>query len=295
MSRGTAMSMSTSGRRPRCSMTSSMSSAPMSECGEAVEATTMSASSSRSGSSSRERTAPPKRSASARARPAWRLAMKIVVTPWSASACAVRSLVSPAPMTTTLRSARSPAGSRASLTAPAGRLTARQLDRDRRDADPLAADGGLRADALAGLERGPEQAVRQRPGRAGGERELVRPAPLALDLGFADDHRLEAARDAVELARGIAVARRVDDLGERGRADAGTGREARQRVGLGLHGVGRDEVQLEAVAGRDHDRLLQFLVAREVAQQPLGVALGGREPPAGPHRRRLLGDARGTH
>src|SRR4051812_37141050 len=70
-----------------------------------------------------ERPAPPKRSASARARPAWRLAMKIVVTPWSASVCAVRSLVSPAPMTTTLRWARSPTASRASSTATVETLT----------------------------------------------------------------------------------------------------------------------------------------------------------------------------
>jgi hypothetical protein len=49
--------------------------------------------------------------------------MKIVVTPWSASARAVRSLVSPAPMTTTLRSARSPTTWRASSTATVETLT----------------------------------------------------------------------------------------------------------------------------------------------------------------------------
>ena len=90
------------------------------------------------------------------------------------------------------------------------------------------ADPGLGAHALAGLQRGGEQAVGQRPGRAGGQRELVGAPDLALDLGLADDHRLQAARDAEELARGVAVARRVDDVGELGRADAGAVGEARR-------------------------------------------------------------------
>ena len=77
----------------------------------------MSASCRRAGSSSSEPTEPPKRSASERARSARRLAMKIVRTPSAASARAVSSLVSPAPMTTTLRSARSPTTLRARLTA----------------------------------------------------------------------------------------------------------------------------------------------------------------------------------
>ena len=97
-----------------------------------------------------------------------------------------------------VRSARSPSTSIASV------------DRDGRRRDAARADRGLRAHALAGLQRGAEEAVGQRPGRAGGERHLVGALDLALDLGLADDHRLEAAGDAEELARGVAVARRVD-------------------------------------------------------------------------------------
>jgi hypothetical protein len=69
------------------------------------------------------------------------------------------------------------------------------------------------------VQRGVEQPVGQRPGRAGRARRLERPAHLTLHLGLADDHRLEAGGHAEELARGVAVARRVDDLGQLGGPD----------------------------------------------------------------------------
>ena len=83
----------------------------------------MSAASSVSGRRSRPTTEPPKRSATERARSAWRLAMKIVATPRAASAWAVSSLVSPAPMTTTGRPPSSPSSRSASSTATEERLT----------------------------------------------------------------------------------------------------------------------------------------------------------------------------
>ncbi len=83
----------------------------------------MSARSSWAGSWSSERTVPPKRSASERARSACRLATKTVLTPWSARARAVSSLVSPVPMTTTWRWLRSPSTARARSTAMLGTLT----------------------------------------------------------------------------------------------------------------------------------------------------------------------------
>ena len=102
-----------------------------------------------------------------------------------------------------------------------------QVDGDGRDAGAAAADRRSRVRTrLPVCSAALEQAVRQRPGRAGGERELVGAPDLALDLGLADDHRLQAAGDAEELARGVAVARRVDDVGELGRADAGAVGEA---------------------------------------------------------------------
>ena len=117
------MSISSSARPRRSSITSSSASWSTIACGEAVEATTMSARTSCSGSCSSPTTEPPKRWATLSARSAWRLATKIVPAPWSARARAVPSLVSPAPMITTWRSARSPSTLWASSTATVGTLT----------------------------------------------------------------------------------------------------------------------------------------------------------------------------
>ena len=117
MSRGTARSTSSSGRPPRARATSSSSSAPTIACGEAVDATTMSARSSSRGSASNAIVEPPNRCASAIARSRRRLATKIVRTPWSDSARAVSSAVSPAPMIRTWRDASSPSAPRAASTA----------------------------------------------------------------------------------------------------------------------------------------------------------------------------------
>ncbi len=109
----------------------------------------------------------------------------------------------------------------------------------------LPAERGLGADALAGLQRGREQAVGQRAGRAGLERRLVGALDLALDLGLADDHRLQAAGHAEQLARGVAVARRVDDRrrarsgGCRPGSPAPTARCPRRRPGRRRRGRAR--------------------------------------------------------
>ena len=83
----------------------------------------MSARISCSGSPSSPTTDPPKRCARLSARSAWRLATNTVPAPWSASALAVSSLVSPAPSTTTWRCARSPITLSARSTATEGTLT----------------------------------------------------------------------------------------------------------------------------------------------------------------------------
>ncbi len=107
--------------------------------------------SSCSGRPSRPTTEPPKRWARLSARSAWRLATKIVSAPWSASARAVSSLVSPAPMITTWRSCS------------VAEDAQRELDRHRRDAHAAGADRRLGAHALAGRQRGGEQAVDSGP------------------------------------------------------------------------------------------------------------------------------------
>ena len=68
--------------------------------------------------------------------------------------------------------------------------------------DPVLAE----SDVLGLLARR-EQAVGQRSGAARAHRRLVRSPDLALDLRLAEDHRLQAGRHAVELARRVAVAR----------------------------------------------------------------------------------------
>ena len=140
---------------------------------------------------------------------------------------------------------------------------------DGRDAGPAAGDRGLRAHALAGRQRGGEQAVGHRAGDPGLERELVGAAHLALDLALADDHRLEAGGDAEQLAGGVAVARRVDDLGQLGRPDPGAVGEPPEHGALGGDRIADDQVQLGAVAGRDRRRLAD---ARAARPPPAGTA-----------------------
>ena len=183
----------------------------------------MSAVASCSGSPSRPTTEPPKRCARLRARSAWRLATKIVPAPRSASACAVSSLVSPAPRITTWRSRRSP------------EQLDGEPDRGGGDAHVAGTDAGLRAHPLAGRQRGAPQAVGERPGAAGLQRRLEGALDLPLDLGLADDHRFQAGGHPVEVARGVAVARRVDLLRQLGEADRGVVGEHPQRVLLRLN------------------------------------------------------------
>ena len=82
------------------------------------------------------------------------------------------------------------------------------------------ADAGLRAHALARRQGRCEQAVGQRAGRAGLHRRLVGALDLTLDLGLAEDHRLQARGHAIQLAGRLAVARRVDLLGKLRGTDA---------------------------------------------------------------------------
>ena len=173
----------------------------------------MSARSSSAGSSSKLIVAPPKRLASACARSRRRLATNSVATPRSCSA------------------SRGQLGRLAGADdqhVAVGEVAVgvqREVDGDRGDAVAALADRRLGAHALARLERRAEELVGQRAGRARVERELVGALDLALDLGLADDHRVQPADDAVQVARGVAVAQRVDALEQLGRAQPGAARE----------------------------------------------------------------------
>ena len=122
MSRGTAMSISSSERPARSRITSSSSARPTIGWGEDVDDSTMSARASSSGRHSSPTTRPPKRCARPSARSAWRLATNTVPAPRSASALAVSSLISPAPRITTCRPPSSPSTLRARSTATEGTL-----------------------------------------------------------------------------------------------------------------------------------------------------------------------------
>ena len=96
-----------------------------------------------------------------------------------------------------------------------------EVDRHRGDARAALGERGLGPHALAGGERGAEQLVGHRAGGARRQRRLVGALDLALHLGLADDHRVQAARHPIEMARRVAVAQRVDRVDELGGPDAG--------------------------------------------------------------------------
>ena len=169
----------------------------------------------------------------------------------------------------------------------------RQLDRDRGDRDVLLADPGLIAGAAAGGEGAAEEAVEDRPGAALDQSQLVGALDLALDLGLAEDHRVEPGGDAEEVADRVAGAQRVEVAEQLGGADLGLAGEHAERGRLGLDRVGDDQVELGAVAGRDRRRLVDAGGLGQLAQGAGGAALGQREPLAQVERRRLVGDAEG--
>ena len=169
----------------------------------------------------------------------------------------------------------------------------RQLDRDRGDREALLADLGLLADAAAGGERAAEEAVEDRPGGALDQGQLVGAFDLALDLGLADDHRVEPGGDPEEVVGGLDAAARVEVAEQLGGRDLRLPGEDAERRRLGFDRVGDDQVELGAVAGRDRRRLVDALGGGQLAQGADGAALGQREPLAQVERRRLVGDAEG--
>ncbi len=122
----------------------------------------------------------------------------------------------------------------------------------------------------------------------------MRAAHLPLDVRLAEDHRLEARGDAVEVAGGVAVARRVDRVGELGRADLGASCQQAENVCLRLNWIparpADDEVDLRAVAGGDHNRLSHLLRGCRLARELARLALAEREAFAQRHGRGLVGD-----
>ena len=168
----------------------------------------------------------------------------------------------------------------------------RELDGDRRDRRAPVADRGLRAHSLAGLQRRREEAVGQRTGRAGRQRLLVGALDLALDLGLADDHRLQAAGDAKQLARGVAVARRVDRARRaRSGARARAGRASPARRSRRARGRRRRASARCGCRSRSTTASWTSGCSATSCRKPRTALCGQREALAQLHRRGLVRDA----
>ena len=82
-------------------------------------------------------------------------------------------------------------------------------------------------------------------------------------------------------------------LDQLGRADAGAAGQQREHGALGLHRVADDEVELGAVAGGEHDGLVDRRVRRQLAQERLACPSVQRQPLAHRQRRGLVRGAEG--
>ena len=158
----------------------------------------------------------------------------------------------------------------------------RGLDRHRGDGGVAGGDRGLGPHALARGQRRAEELVGHRPRRVRAQRALVGALDLALDLGLADDHRVEPADHAVEVPRGVAVTRRVQRARQ---VPAGARREhGRDR----LLRVLADDVELGPVAGRHRDGLGHARVRRQFLQERLDLPVEQRQALADGQGRRLV-------
>lgn len=126
----------------------------------------------------------------------------------------------------------------------------RQPDGYRRDRHCWAAPGRFPANPLAGFKSTTEEPVGDRARHSLAQGELVGALHLSLDLRLTDRHRLEPGRHTKKVPHRVAAAQRVAPEQLR-RADVRlTGQRSPRE--LGRRGeVGRYEVQLRAVAGRE--------------------------------------------
>ena len=242
------------------------SSRPLPRIGSvlAVQVTMMSNSGSRSGISFSVIASAPKRAASSRPRSSVRLAIVIDFGCRAAKCVAVRSIISPAPIS----SSRWLGDRRED---PLGELHRRRRHRDRR-----AADVGLRAHVLRHGERALEQAIEHEPERAGGFRVAHRLLHLAQDLRLAQHHRVEPARDAERVRDRLLARQRVEVRRQRVLRARGGNPRASATTGCGSGAV---DVDLGPVAGRQDRRFLDLRPAR-AGRAARGPARPARTRPA---------------
>ena len=140
------------------------------------------------------------------------------------------------------------------LAAQAAEDLAGEIDGDGCDGDGRAADLGLRADALGHREG----ALEERFERGGDGPDLTRHGvglfDLAEDLRLSDDHGIERAGDAEEMADGLALAELVEVRLEGGGGDGEVlVQEAEDVWGGAIAGVVLNGEELDAVAGGEDE------------------------------------------
>ena len=197
------------------------------------------------------------------ARSGVRLATRMEVAPCWMRWRAARSDILPAP---TMQDG---------LAAQAAEDLAGEIDGDRCDGDGGAADLGLGADSLGHREGALQERFERRGDGAGLARDGVGLLDLAEDLRLADDHGVERAGDAEEMADGLALAELVEVRFEEG---GGYGevlvQEAEKVGGIAVAGVVLDGEELDAVAGGEDEGLADAGLMGECARG-IGEAGGG--------------------
>ena len=130
-----------------------------------------------------------------------------------------------------------------------------ERDRGVADRDGAGAERGFRPHALADGEGRVEQAVEQRSGGFGLPGGAVRFFDLAENLRLADDQRIEAGRDAEQVAGRFEVGDLVDVRLERRSVHAVKRADERDQLGSCRRDVVARDVELGAIARREHRHL----------------------------------------
>ncbi len=156
---------------------------------------------------------------------------------------------------------------------------ARQIRRDRRHRHRFPGDAGLGADTLGDRERAVEGLVEDRARGAGTGRRHVLLLHLPEDLRLADHHRIEARRDAEEMADRVAAVVDVE-VGREGRSlDRPRAREERLDGGRDDRWrLGDPGDDLDAVAGREDRGLVHAGDRLQLPERGRQRRLREREP-----------------
>ena len=131
----------------------------------------------------------------------------------------------------------------------------RERNRGVADGDGAGAQSGFRPDALADGKGRVEQAVEQRTGGFGVLGGAVRLFDLAENLRFADDQRVESGRDAKEMAGRLDVRHFIEVRLDGRHFDAVERADERHQLGTRRRDILAGDVQLGAIARREHRHL----------------------------------------